>query len=639
MRNIEKIISKGREIDNPIQFDINEDDRESYANDKNESGKNNLVIFFVFSMICFFFLGSRIFYLQVAKGDYYDEIAENNRIKSVVIKAPRGVIKDKNGMVLATNIPSFDVVFIPDELPKDNSDLEVEIKKLSSLIGADNDEIFAVISSAEKNAKESYLAKENISYETALVLLERFREFSGFYIDKTARREYPKGEIFSQIVGYDGKITKEELIKNPDYLMTDYIGKNGLEYFYEQNLHGQHGQHRMEVDSNGNLKEDLGIINPVAGDELVLSIDAELQEKTAQIAGQILSENSEATGAAVVAIDPRNGKILSLVSLPAYDNNLFADGISVEEYKKLTEDPNKPLLNRAISGEYPPGSTFKPMVASAALEEGIVNENTTVNCSGGISVGSWKFPDWKTHGITDIKKAIADSCDVFFYSIGGGWENISGLGIDRIARYAQYFGFGQKTGVDVPSESAGLIPDESWKFKRFGEKWYIGDSYHCSIGQGYILATPLQLANYIAAVANGGTLYRPKFIDKIVHSETKAEEKVQPEVIGRNFVSSKNIEIVRQGMRQTVTEGSGISLNDLKVVTAGKTGTAQFNNNESVHSWYVSFAPYENPEIAMVVLIEGGGEGHSWAVPATKDIYKWYFDEKRGAISQKEEKQ
>jgi penicillin-binding protein 2 len=333
--------------------------------------------------------------------------------------------------------------------------------------------------------------------------------------------------------------------------------------------------------------------------------------------------------AAAVAIDPRNGEVLAIVSLPSYDNNLFAKGISQEDYKALISDENKPMFNRAISGEYPPGSTFKPLVAAAALEEKTINSGTSVNCGGGIHVGSYNFPDWKTHGSTDVRKAIAESCDVFFYSVGGGWGDIPALGIDRIKKYADLFGLGKAGGLDIPGEAEGFIPDQSWKQKKLGERWYVGDDYHCAIGQGFDTATPLQIANMTATIANGGSVYRPHLVEKIV-KPNGTEQEIGSQVLNKNFISKSNMDIVREGMRETIASSSGSArqLADLKVAVAGKTGTAQYGTEGKTHGWFASFAPFDNPEIAMAVLVEGGGEGHSTAVPVTKEVYQWYFGER-----------
>lgn len=631
-----KQIQKGFDIDNPLDVPSRvADTREEIQEDLLLCRKNKLILWAAITLI-FLLLLSRSFYLQVIQGSYYRDVAENNRIREVVIKAPRGKIVDQFGQVLAQNVPSFDAIFISAHLPKDEAEQKKISKQVSTIIALDQDEITRIFNEPKDHDRNMYLIKENIDQDAALELVERSKSLRGIYIGKTARREYVDGKMFSHIIGYDGKITKEELEKNPTYLMTDYIGKNGLEYSYEKHLHGIHGVHRYEVDSNNNIKEDLGTINPISGDGLILHIDAELQKKIVQELEKILSENGDATGAAAVVIDPRNGGVRAMVSLPSFDNNMFAKGIKPDEYTRLITDKARPLLNRSIAGEYPPGSTFKPFLAAAALEEGTIDEHTSLNCSGGFSVGSWTFPDWTAHGHTDVKKAIAQSCNVFFYSVAGGWGNIPGLGMTRIEQYGKMFGYGNVSRIDLVGESRGRLPNENWKFKKLGEKWYVGDSYHVGIGQGYLTVTPLQQALMTATIANGGTLFRPQVTSEIISSQTGQKEKLEPDVVERQIVSPSNISIVKEGMRQAVTDGSGRSLSSLKVATAGKTGTAQFGTNEKTHSWYISFGPYQTPELAMAILIEGGGEGHEWAVPVTKEIYKWYFDEERGTKVEEE---
>ncbi len=630
------------DIENPLEY-VSEDADFRFEDDDRQvdSTKNDKKLLWVAIFILLIILFSRTFFLQVTKGPYYKEVAENNRVREVVVKAPRGIIRDEYGEVLALNIPSFEVVFVPLNLPEDENAWKDLVARLAELLGGDLDqeEILLQMTQVPKTDRRSYLIQKSIEQEKAFEIIERSAEFPGIYIGKTARREYVDGEIFSKIIGYDGKITEEELRENSSYVMTDYVGKSGVEYTYEEQLHGIHGMQRFEVDAVGNIKEDLGEVSPVSGDELILHVDAKLQKEITTIAQKVLEENKDATGIAIVALNPQTGGVRALVSLPSFDNNMFARGISNSEYSELINNENKPLLDRTIKGEYPPGSPYKIMMAAAALEEGVITEKTQVNCTGSIHVGSWAFPDWKTHGITDVRKAIAQSCDVFFYTVTGGWGDIGGLGIKRMEIYAKMFGYGEVTGIDLPGEQKGNVPSGDWKFKRFGEKWYIGDTYHASIGQGYVTATPLQVVHSISIIANGGKSIRPKVVDKIIHAETGEVEILAPEITEEQVVSKETIEIVRQGMRDTVFSdgGSGSSLRSLDVETAGKTGTAQFGADKKLHSWYASFAPFENPELAMIVLVEGGGEGHSWAVPITKEIYEWYFDRKRGEIEKEGE--
>lgn len=616
-----KRINKGIEIEDAIMTITEKEE----AVIERPFKKRNLKIVWIFSLVVFGILLARVFYLDIIKGKYYSELSKGNRIRMVLIKAPRGKILDKTGNVLVSNVSSVDAVIIPNDLPKDLNEKNRIIETLSQVLEVDKNEIEKNVASQPENSINPILVKENINQNQVLILVEKAKQLPGLSLENSGIRNYENGLIFSSFIGYDGKITKEEREKNPEYYMTDYIGKTGLEKQYEKELRGKHGAKQVEVDSLGSIKKNLGIINPQPGNDLVLNIDEGLQKKLYDSMSTYMEKTNTKTAAAV-AIDPRNGGVLAMISLPGYDNNLFAKGISRDDYKKLIEDKNLPLFNRAVSGEYPPGSTLKPTVAVAALSEGTINSETTVNdSSGAIYIGSWRFGDWKTHGVVDVKKAIAESCDVFFYALGGGYGNIQGLGMDRMKKYENLFGFGEITGIDLPNESAGLIPDEQWKKDTIGEKWYIGDSYHSAIGQGFITATPLQLANYTAAIANGGTLYSPQVVNKIKKSDGK-EETLKPEIIRKNFVSSDVLKIVREGMRQTVTEGTARSLNALPVAVAGKTGTAQFGTEGKMHGWFISFAPYDNPEIAMVVLAEGGGEGNSSAVPTTKDVLEWYFN-------------
>lgn len=584
--------------------------------------KTDLSVLWYAMILIILGLITRVFYLDFFRGDYYGEISRENRIRSLVIKAPRGAILDKYGKVLARNIPSIDAVAIPSDLPEDGEEKKKIAEELSEILEINSGNTELKLEQVDEKNTNPILLKENITHDQALILSEKAEQFPGIVIEKTARRFYEDGMIFSHIIGYDGKITRKELGENPDYLMTDYIGKSGLEKSYEKELRGKYGINRMEIDSLGNIKKNLGTVNPISGNDLVLNIDEGLQKKLYDSLSQILETTNTKTAAAV-AIDPRNGGVLAMVSLPGYDNNLFSGGIGNEDYLNLINDKNLPLLNRVIGGEYPPGSTLKPAVAAAALSEGVITPETTVNCSGGINVGKWHFGDWNTHGMTDIRKAIAQSCDVFFYSVGGGFGNIGGLGMEKMKKYEEFFGFGKKTGIDIFGELDGLIPSPDWKLEKIGERWYIGDSFNSSIGQGYITVTPLQLANYTAALANGGTLYSPRIVNRIKKGDQ--EEIINPEILGRSFINPGVMKIVREGMRQTVESGTAQSLNSLPIKVAGKTGTAEFGEKDKAHAWFISFAPYDNPEIAIAIIVPGAGEGHSTAVPVTREALEWYF--------------
>lgn len=581
------------------------------------------LMFLLGMLLLLIVLGGRVFYLTVIKGSEYSAIALRNSLRALIIPAPRGIVYDISGKPLVRNVPSVDMVLIPADTPADEATAERLRSALVGTFGVDEGELGEIWSRLDRRSTLPVLVREKMTQEETLLFLSRSHDLPGVILYKTTNRNYVDSLIFSHVLGYEGKIRKEELAAHPEYLLTDSIGKQGIEKSYEAALRGRHGFERVEVDAFGKVKKVLGIVQPIPGNDLILNIDADLEKKIFDSLQTILEKN-ELKRAAAVAIDPRSGAVRALVSLPSFDNNLFSGGISGDDYKKLIEDPSEPLFNRVVAGEYPPGSTIKPVLAAAALKEGLVDEHTQIESRGGISIGKFFFGDWKTHGFTDIRRAIAVSSDVFFYSIGGGYGSVSGLGMDRMKKYEELFGYGAKTGIDLPSEADGLIPDAAWKKQKIGERWYIGDDYHAAIGQGFVTATPLQVLNSIVAIANGGTLYQPRIVSQIRSADGKVTP-VPSQVIRKNFMDENILRIVREGMRQTVTEGTAQPLNDLPVAVAGKTGTAQFGSADKTHGWFVSFAPYEAPELALIVLVEGQGEEGYNAVPVTKEVYQWYF--------------
>lgn len=583
--------------------------------------------FLWWGMIAFvFLLGARVFFLTAIRGAYYQDVSKGNSIRSIVIKAPRGRIFDRNGVPLVNNIPSIDAVIIPAYVPKDEAKRNEIVEEIATTLKIDSADILKILeNNATSKSLNPVLLKEGITQDEALILVEKGEDLPGVSIEKTAIRDYADGPIFSHVLGYEGKISEKELDNNQGYLMTDYIGKQGIEKSYEKYLRGVPGADQVEVDSMGNTKREVGIINPKPGSDLIMSIDDGLQKKLYDSINAVL-EKTGTTTASAVAINPKNGEVLAMVNVPSFDNNLFANKISNAQYSALANDPNKPLFDRAISGEYPPGSTVKPAISVAALSEGVITPSTIIDGLGGtLRLGSYSFGDWKAHGPSDVRTAIAQSNDIFFYTVGGGYGNISGLGMDRMKKWYNLFGFGSPTGIDIGGESSGLIPDPQWKLDNIKEKWSVGNSYHSAIGQGYVTATPLQLANYTASIANGGTLYKPHLVSKIKKSDGTITN-VEPEVIRSNFVAPDVLNVVREGMRQTVLAGTAQPLKDMPIAIAGKTGTAQFGIGASQqHGWFISFAPYDDPQIAMAVLVEGGGEGFTSALPVTKETYQWYF--------------
>lgn len=604
-----------------------------------------LIIFFALLLL-------RVFWLQVFQFDHYYGLAQINRSRQEVIEANRGVFYDRNGEVLVRNTANFVLSIRLIDLPADELKRDELIRRISQILdnvetNNNNDLIinegpsFSLIKEALSNIRygslESYQATyilENIDYEIALNLMLASEESPGIFITNKIRREYiPVKEndlkSLSHILGYTGKISREELDSlEGNYSIIDYLGKAGLEKVWENKLRGQNGLRSFETDAFGRRGKLISQTPAIDGYNLQLSIDLNLQRKVEEILKEWL-DYLNLERASVIISNPQNGEILSMVSLPAYDNNVFAQGISSTNYQELINDPNRPLFNRSIGGEYPAGSTIKPLISAAALEEGLITENTSFLSTGGIRIGQWFFPDWLSggHGRVDVRRAIADSVNTFYYYIGGGYQDFSGLGLDNLVKYSRLFGLGEKTNIDLLGEASGLVPTREWRERVKNERWYIGNTYHFSIGQGDVLVTPLQMLNSTAAIANGGILYQPRLVTHIRNSSDEVIEEIDKTIIRQDFIDDYNLNIVRQGMRQAVTHGSARRLSLLNFTTAGKTGTAQWSSQRSPHAWFSGFAPYENPEIAFIVLVEEGREGSEVSVPIAYDILNWYFNE------------
>ncbi len=572
----------------------------------------------------------RLSYLNLVKGDEYRQMAERNSLRSIAIAAPRGDITDRFGESLVQNEPSLDAALVPGDLPKDETERSKLLERIRNFFAPDDDVWRTIATRLQSGSFQPILLKDHLDQKTIIRFLAERQNFPGIMLLKTAERKYIDGPVFSHIIGYEGKIRSDELtaLKDQGYTMTDSIGKQGIEKSYEAMLRGVAGGELVEVDALGQVKKALGVIAPQKGKNIRLTLDAGLQRVAFQALEKVLTDANLKRGA-LVALDPKTGAVRALVSYPSYDNNLFARGISQAAYSELAGDPNKPLFNRAIGGEYPPGSTIKPLLAAAALSEGTITPETTIESRGGIQVGRSFFGDWKAHGFTDLRRAIAVSSDVYFYSIGGGYGNIRGLGMERMKSYEERFGWGKKTGIDLPGEQDGFLPTPSWKEERFGERWYIGDDYNASIGQGYVTATPLQIAVAIAAIANGGTVPTPHLVEGVQDAQGQ-EVKVESTPKADHIFSEAILRVVREGMRETITEGTAQSLQDLAVPVAGKTGTAQFGGAKQTHGWFASFAPYQNPELAIIVLVEDQSETATYhAVPITHAVYEWYFNREK----------
>ncbi len=599
--------------------------------------KQILYLFFLFSLIFIGILWISCFRLQIAQGENYKILSEKNKFAVLKIQASRGVIYDRNLKQLVWNQSSFDLILDESQLPKDESKRKEIIEEVSKVVGLDIE-----IQTGER------VVVENLAYQTLISLEAEIEKFPGFLVKENSIRKYEDSYSLAHLLGYMGKIKASELRECQECSILDFVGREGLENSYEKVLREKKGKIQIEKTAEGEEISREIIEYPESGDSLILTLDFSLQEKIEEVLTKILREVGS-QGGAVVALNPRNGNVLASVSLPYFNNNLFAQGIKLEELQKLNEDKRNPQVNRVISGLYPIGSTIKPLIGSAALEEGVIKETTQFYCPLELCVehkytGEPEcFSDWKFHGLTQIKRAIAESVNPFFYMLGGGYnrpefadsrlpKHFEGLGVEKIKRYLELFGLGEKTEIDLPGELEGRVPDQEWKENYFANQpraqqiWYLGDTYNLSIGQGYLLVTPIQVASAFSAIANGGILYQPRIVDKIINVEEKKSE-----IIRKDFINPKNLEIIRQGMRQAVASpnGSASSLNFLPIKAAAKTGTAQIGLEDIYQNWVTVFAPYDNPEIVLTVLIEKVEGDRIVAQNVAKEVLEWYFNEDR----------
>ena len=653
----------GQLKDSSYHRDWTEDSFLSGNQDREAVGRtfnNSRLLFLKFVIIIFMFvLLSRTAWLQIVQGSHYSLLAESNRVRLENLESKRGIIYDRSGKPLVRNTANFVLLLRPIDLPKDEMKRDIMLRYLSHLIDnlpetqlssasgsiklVSDGPSFQLMKDALLKVKpyslEAYqplFILDNLDYNIALRLILEKENLPGVILEDKILREYPyafatdEGSSvlsLSHVLGYTGKISDVDLKDfGGTYSLTDYVGKTGIEYTWEHELRGVNGYIRYEVDALGRRKKVISETTPQAGYNLRLSLDLKLQAQVENITKAWL-EKTNTKRASVIIMDPSNGQILALVSLPAYNNNLFAKGISQKDYDNFIKDEDGPLFNRAISGEFPSGSVIKPIIAAAALQENVISESTSFLSNGGLRIGQWFFPDWRTggHGMTDVRKAIAESVNTFFYYIGGGYQDFVGLGVDRLGKYMRLFGMGEKTGIDLNGESKGLVPTKEWKEKTKNETWYIGDTYHISIGQGDVLVSPLQVVNFTSVIANGGHLFKPTLVQALLDEDNNVIKNIEPEIIREGFINADNLRIVREGMRQTVTSGSARSLSSLPVSSAGKTGTAQWSSTKANHAWFSGFAPYENPVFAITVLVEEGREGSEVAVPIAREIMQWYF--------------
>ncbi len=592
-------------------------------------------------------LGFRLAMLQLMDGGRNLALANGNRTREAVVRAPRGTIVDRAGTVLVQNQASFDAVVMRQRLPQDTAERSRIYGEVASLLQMPESQVRKIAEPECTPHKGDcptslvpVLVKDNIPRDRALELDAASARLTGFALDVNPIRSYSDEGLLSSVLGFTGRVSGDEVKQHPEYDPTDFIGKLGLELQYERELRGRDGGEQIEVDAAGSPVRTIARRQATAGNGLVLTIDQNLQKRFAE-ALKVQMERGQATRASGIALNPKTGEVLAAVSLPSYDNNLFARGISQEDYSRLTYDPGQPLFNKAFGGRYPSGSIIKPFVAAAALQEGMITPATSIEDKGYIDVPNENDPNapkqrFRTYeegglGVLDLRRALALSSNVYFYTIGGGFGNVRGLGVNRLAGYYEKFGLGHKTGVDLPSEAAGRVPTPAWKKAALKEPWYKGDTFNMSVGQGNLLVTPLQMAVATAAVANGGKVMKPHLVQRVINPDGKTVREIKPEVVREGFVSGRNLQTVREGMREVVTSGTACCRieEEVPVKVAAKTGTAE-SGGPIPHSWFSAFAPYENPDIVVIALVERAGEGAQYAGPAVRETLAWYFKEGAG---------
>jgi penicillin-binding protein 2 len=594
----------------------------------------------IYLLVALAFIGimARLIFLQAIQGERYSYLSENNRIRIKRILGTRGMIYDQRGDLLVDSRPSFDLLFVPE----DSENPEATLRQLAGYLGREESELLENFKqSKSRSAFDDITLGKDVDWATVVAVETHQLDLPGVTLRARPRRSYTDGPAGAHVLGYLGEIGPKQLksFKAEGYELGDEIGQYGLEKKWEQYLRGKGGGQQVEVDAVGRRVRVLSEVISGPGYTVHLTLDRKLQ----QTAYEAL-QGKEGT---IVVLDVHSGAILAMASTPAFDPNVFARGIKGDEWRALIKDRLRPLSNRAIQGQYPPGSTFKVVMAIAGLEEEAVQPDTKIIDPGFFPFGNRNFRDWKKegHGSVDLHRSLVESCDVYYYTLG------TRLGIDKIAKWSRAFGLGEKSGALLDDEKSGLVPDTEWKRKRYRQPWYPGETPSVAIGQGYLTVTPLQLANMMATVANGGTLYRPRLVSRVESIEGQRVYEQGPEVIRTIELKPETLTRVRNALADVVqgAAGTGKAARSPIIALAGKTGTAQvvemkgaYLKSEQLsyfsrdHAWFVSYAPLNKPEIAIAVLVEHGGHGGEAAAPMAKKVAEKYAEMKKSPPIQQE---
>jgi penicillin-binding protein 2 len=566
------------------------------------------VIFFAGASI----LLARAYDLQVIQGQIFLGKAQENHVRIKIDHAPRGVIYDRNGVILAQNKPGLRLLIEPEVIPKEKT--KGVVSRLSSILGVSKREVTKKINKVDS---DQITIVSDLPAEKAYVIEANEKKLPGVVLEVSPTRFYPYKELTSHVLGYTTEADEADLEKKPEvpYALGDKVGKAGAESAFEEALRGTNGYSLINVSASGEKKGDIYKNDSTPGDDVTLSIDINLQKFVHKTLSNKMREIG-AKGASAVVLRPDTGEVLALVSLPSYDNNIFSKKISQTRYNEIISNPDKILLDRSLGAVYPPGSTFKMVTAAAGLESGAIGPNTKINDPGYIVLGNQTFQNWlwvdqhRTEGSINVVRAIARSTDTFFYRLG------QMIGEEEIEKYALALGLGEKTGIELPAETAGLVPNEEWKLATKGESWYPGETLNISIGQGDLLVSPLQLTVVTAVFANGGKLITPTIL-----------KNNKPKIKKKNFLEKETIETIREGLyRDTIGDGNvGWLFSGFKPKSAGKTGTAESGKGRP-HAWYTAYAPHPQPEIVVTIQIEHAGHGSEECAPLVKEIFRWWAD-------------
>jgi penicillin-binding protein 2 len=565
----------------------------------------------------------RLGMLQLVQGERFLELSARNRVRLVPIEAQRGLIYDRHGELLVGNVPSFNVSLIPAAMPAEPAARQQEVRQLTALLGLDEDELETKLSQRRLRNYEPLRLKGNLDRIAAAMIEEHHPELPGVVVLTESQRNYKFNQLAFHALGYVGEISEKDLALREGYQSGDIVGQSGVEKIYDTYLKGRNGWLQIEVDAHGRQMGILGREDPWTGHNLVLTLDRRLQE----VAEETLGERK----GAIVVEDVRNGDILALASSPTYDPNLFARGLKHKDWEKLRDDHNFPLTNRATQGLYPPGSIFKIVTLTAALQEHVIEPEETIECRGTFWISTWPYRCWNLsgHGLVDAHRSLVESCDIYHYQLG------LRLKVDKLQYWADAFGYGHPSGVDLPNELGGLVPSPQWKERTQNMPWFPGNTLMFAIGQGYLLCTPMQILGTMAAAANGGVIYRPHLLTQVISSSGRLIHEIQPEVMVHLNVSPEVWHQVQRGLIDVVNgrhgTGKQAALPGIKI--AGKTATVQNPHGED-HAAFVADGPATNPEIALVIYLENAGGGGAEAAPLARRVLEVYFGISDGEVEE-----